>query len=378
MRTRATCTPSRVWATASRGGDVTLRTLGEHLHTLARLWAQSRTAHAPRSTRFATASCASWSSTPWRGFRSTARSSRPRGVRPGDVRTVADLAALPLTTKPERRKRSPRDLVALGVDPRLSRQPLHRGIDRGAGAGAPHRLRGPSPQPVPLARPRRARHTRSRSHRLRRLAGRADRPQGGSRSGASRGRGDRHLPRHHGRLSAIARRDRPRPGAAATRRDRGLRLEPGGDDRALAAPRRSEASAAPRRLRRRCDDALDARSPARRLRRAGVRDLRLPRDQPGGVGVQGDRRSPPLRRPRDRRGAARRTAGRARRERRRRGDEPPRLRLAVPALRAGRSRGRRRPDLPLRRARSPPSAASRAAPWTRWCSPTVASCTTGS
>lgn len=39
------------------------------------------------------------------------------GVRPGDLRTVADLAALPFTTKPERRMRSPRDLVAVGVEP---------------------------------------------------------------------------------------------------------------------------------------------------------------------------------------------------------------------------------------------------------------------
>ena len=39
------------------------------------------------------------------------------GVRPGDVRTATDLAALPFTTKRERRTRSPQDMVARGVDP---------------------------------------------------------------------------------------------------------------------------------------------------------------------------------------------------------------------------------------------------------------------
>jgi phenylacetate-CoA ligase len=40
------------------------------------------------------------------------------GVRPDEVRSVADLARLPITTKAERRTRRERDLLAEGVDPR--------------------------------------------------------------------------------------------------------------------------------------------------------------------------------------------------------------------------------------------------------------------
>ncbi len=138
-----------------------------------------------------------------------------RGRRNSARRRAHDGAtslALPFTTKAERRSRSAGRPRRERRRSALSGQPLHGGIDGRAGSGAAHRVRGPPAQPVPLARPRRARHPRARPHRLRHFAGRADRPQGGARSGASPRRSGRHLPRHHGRLPALARRDRARPG----------------------------------------------------------------------------------------------------------------------------------------------------------------------
>jgi phenylacetate-CoA ligase len=89
----------------------------EHLHTLSRLRSHPRRSRAEieafrdRKLRFLVEHA--WSSVPF--YREKLEAA---GVRPDQVRTAADVARLPLTTKAERRERDPRELMARGVDPR--------------------------------------------------------------------------------------------------------------------------------------------------------------------------------------------------------------------------------------------------------------------
>src|SRR4029078_1355464 len=88
----------------------------EHLHTLSRLWRQPSRRRAEieafrdRKLRFLLRHA--WENVPF--YREKLEGA---GVRPEAVRTASDLARLPTTTKPERRLREPRDLVARGIDP---------------------------------------------------------------------------------------------------------------------------------------------------------------------------------------------------------------------------------------------------------------------
>ncbi len=88
----------------------------EHLHTWSRLWGHPGRPRAEidafRDRKLRIVVEHALARVPFYGEKLEAA-----GVRPGDLRTVADLAALPFTTKAERRMRSPRDLVARGVDP---------------------------------------------------------------------------------------------------------------------------------------------------------------------------------------------------------------------------------------------------------------------
>jgi phenylacetate-CoA ligase len=96
---------------AARAGRI------EHLHTLSRVWRHSASTRAEieafrdRKLRVLVAHAAS--NVPFYREKLAAA-----GVRPEEVRSTADLARLPITTKAERRKRPEYFLLADGVDPR--------------------------------------------------------------------------------------------------------------------------------------------------------------------------------------------------------------------------------------------------------------------